>query len=557
MWPFALAFALAAAPSAAPAAPAPADSTDRAYPNEQALRHYLQGRWFEASGQAQEAQAEFSRALSLDAGATDLMLHLCEVAAGSGEPGRALELADRVLEREGGNAKAQWLRGAALFNLGRAGEALAPLEAASRADSLNAEYARTLARVAESLDRLPIVAAAWERATRLDDEDAESWFQLASAAARLGRFALADSALDRSLELNPVRPGTTFLRGWIRESTGRVDEAIELYRRHLEIHSSDQTTRRRLVLILSRARRHSEAFQAAQALSAARPDDPEALLLEAECAFASRNAAAGERALARMRDLAPGDPELVLRSLAVLSRHERGREATKLADGWARARPGDARGISLAARARALAGDYDSAAVYARRLVEATPDSLESRRLLARVYQDARRWPEAVAAWRDARALAPRDPLLMLDHGFCLEQSGDVAAAIELGREALVHAPGYPGALNFLGYLLADNGRDLQEALGLITRALEQDPGNGAYVDSYGWVLYRLGRLDEARTQLERALELTGGDPVIHEHLGDVYRDLRLVDRAREQYRASLAADSRNARVRNKLEQLH
>lgn len=557
MWPLALALVLAAAASPAPAAPAAADSADRAYPSEQALRHYLQGRWFEVSGESQEAQAEFSRALSLDGGATDVMLHLCEVAASSGEPGRALELADRVLVREPGNAKALWLRGAALFNLGRPADALAPLEAASRADSLNVEYVRTLARVAESLDRLPLVADAWDRATRLDDEDPESWFQLASAAARLGRFALADSALERSLEMNPVRPGSLFLRGWIRESTGRPDEAAELYRQDLEVHSADQVTRQRLVLLLLRARKAAAAFREAQVLVAARPDDPDALQLVAEAALASGNTLAGERALARMRGLAPGDPDLVLRTLAVLARHERAHEATKVADAWARSRPDDPRGLSLAARARALAGEYDSAAVYARRLVEATPDSLDARRLLARVYQDAKKWPEAVAAWADARALAPRNPALMLDHGYCLEQSGNVTAAIELGREALRLAPDAPSALNFLGYLLADNSRELPEALGLIERALEQDPGNGAYVDSYGWVLFRLGRLDEARARLEQALELTGGDPVIHEHLGDVYRALRMVERAREQYRASLATDARNTRVRNKLEQLH
>jgi Tfp pilus assembly protein PilF len=126
-----------------------------------------------------------------------------------------------------------------------------------------------------------------------------------------------------------------------------------------------------------------------------------------------------------------------------------------------------------------------------------------------------------------------------------------------MGRDALAHAPDFPGALNFLGYLLADNARELPEALSMIRRALDQDPGNGAYVDSYGWVLYRLGRLEEARVQLESALTLTGGDPVIHEHLGDVYRDLRMPERAREQYRASLEADSGNTRVRNKLDQLH
>lgn len=555
MWTYALVAVLAAASPAVPLA-APADSTARAYRSEEALRHYLQGKWLEVNGKVDEAKAEFSRALSLDPSDTSLQLHLSELASATGEPGRSLELAERVLVAEPRNAKALWLKGAALFNLDRAGEALAPLAEACRVDSLEAEYVRTYARVAEALDRVPDVLSAWDRATRLDDGDAESWFQLASAAARTGRFALADSALDRAVELNPVRPGTLFLRGWIRENTGQEAEAIDLYRHHLELHSADLATRRRLVVLLTRAHRGEEAYAEAVQLSEARPTDPDVLQLEAEAAFAAGHVEAGERALGRMRGLAPRDPELVLRSVAVLARNQRAQSGVRVADAWAARRPEDPDGVSLAARARALAGEYDSAAVFARRAVALQPDSLDARRLLARIYQDARRWPEAIAAWREARALAPRNPLVMLDLGFCLEQSGDLDGAIALGREALEHAPDFPGALNFLGYVLADNNRELPQALALIRKALDQDPDNGAYVDSYGWALYRLGRLDEAREQLESALVLTGGDAVIHEHLGDVYRDLRQFDRAREQYRESLEADSKNARVRRKLEQI-
>lgn len=555
MWPILLSLALAAGP--APATPSPAAPDSDAYPSEQALRHYLQGRWLELQGQGAEARAEFSRALSLDPDAVDLMLHLAEAAGDGGEPGRALELADRVLAKEPGNVHARWLRGVALVNLGRPVEAIDPLADAVHADSTNSEYVLTYGRVADMLGRVREAASAWRRAVELDPEDAESWFQLASTSARLGEYGLADSALDRSVELNPVRPGTLFLRGWIRESSGRLDEAIALYRHHLEVHPNDQATRRRLVVLLGRAGRDRDAYREARKLAADEPGDPTALQAEAETAFASGDAAAGERALERMRALAPGDLDLVLRSVAVLARHDRKRQALALADAWAHARPGDERSLALQARAHALTGGLDSAAAYAARAVAAAPESLDARRLLARIYQDAKRWPEAVAAYREALARVPDDPLLLLDFGFCLEQSGDVPGAIEMGRKALARAPDLPGALNFLGYLLADHERDLDEALSLIRRALDQDPENGAYVDSYGWVLYRLGRFEESRVQLENALRLSGGDPVIHEHLGDVYRALRMPDRAREQYRASLEADSRNARVRNKLEQLH
>ena len=71
-----------------------------------------------------------------------------------------------------------------------------------------------------------------------------------------------------------------------------------------------------------------------------------------------------------------------------------------------------------------------------------------------------------------------------------------------------------------------------------------------------GWVHFRLGRFDEARKELERAASLTGSDPVVCEHLGDVYKQLQLNDLAREQYKKSLAADHTNTRVRSKLDGL-
>jgi tetratricopeptide (TPR) repeat protein len=104
---------------------------------------------------------------------------------------------------------------------------------------------------------------------------------------------------------------------------------------------------------------------------------------------------------------------------------------------------------------------------------------------------------------------------------------------------------------------MADHGRGLEEARGMIERAIQADPDNGAYVDSFGWVLYRLGRLAEAREHLERAVRLTGGDPIVREHLGDLYRDLKLAPEAREQYRLSQETEGdHQKRVAEKLRAL-
>ena len=123
-------------------------------------------------------------------------------------------------------------------------------------------------------------------------------------------------------------------------------------------------------------------------------------------------------------------------------------------------------------------------------------------------------------------------------------------------------------ANNDLGYQWADRGKNLPEAEKLIRKALEldkqqrsggtsvgvdADQDNAAYVDSLGWVLFRRGKLDDARTELERAVALPGGadDPTVWDHLGDVYYKLELKAKAGDAWKKSLKLYEAGRRRRN------
>src|SRR6185503_1335285 len=136
---------------------------------------------------------------------------------------------------------------------------------------------RSLGRIAEQLDRVPVVERAQARIVELDDGDGEAWFQLAAAQARLGRFAAAESSLAQAAALAPYRPGQWFLQGWIEESLDHSQVAIQSYRKHLELHPTDQVTRRRLVRLLGLDKRWSEAYVEARKVAQADPTDLEAL----------------------------------------------------------------------------------------------------------------------------------------------------------------------------------------------------------------------------------------------------------------------------------------
>ena len=89
------------------------------------------------------------------------------------------------------------------------------------------------------------------------------------------------------------------------------------------------------------------------------------------------------------------------------------------------------------------------------------------------------------------------------------------------GGEALVLEPDSAPVLNYLGYMNADRGVRLDESLALIEKAVALDPDNGAYLDSLGWALFRLSRLEKAEDNLRRAVTRPGVNAVVFDHLGD------------------------------------
>ena len=106
--------------------------------------------------------------------------------------------------------------------------------------------------------------------------------------------------------------------------------------------------------------------------------------------------------------------------------------------------------------------------------------------------------------------------------------------------KAIAINPSNAPALNYLGYSYAEEGTHLDEAEKLIKRALVIEPEDGFYVDSLGWVYYQKGEYQKAVDQLERAVNLTGSDPTITEHLGDAYNKVGKERDARHQYEDAL-----------------
>lgn len=89
--------------------------------------------------------------------------------------------------------------------------------------------------------------------------------------------------------------------------------------------------------------------------------------------------------------------------------------------------------------------------------------------------------------------------------------------------------------------MLGDLGQRLDEAEAMVKTALKQEPYNGAYLDSLGWVYYKQGKYVEAEASLRKALERDPHDPTIHSHLGDVYAKQGRTEQASAEWEKSLS----------------
>jgi tetratricopeptide (TPR) repeat protein len=229
----------------------------------------------------------------------------------------------------------------------------------------------------------------------------------------------------------------------------------------------------------------------------------------------------------------------------------------------------------LGRAAELILGDRTDAAIEAlTNLSKSFPDLPRVWISLGDALRRVERYGEAAKAYDKAIALFPGDSPnqwpVYYARGIANERENNWPAAEADFRKALALSPEQPQVLNYLGYSFVEKGENLDEALGMIERAVKAEPDSGYIVDSLGWGLYRLGRYAEALGHMEKAVALMPVDSVVNDHLGDVYWAVGRRLEAEFQWRRALsfapepgaAADGQTddeaakaaARIRRKLE---
>jgi tetratricopeptide (TPR) repeat protein len=462
------------------------------------------------------------------------------------KPQEAVTVLERVLERSRGPST-PILYGEALEKSGRFGDAEEVFQSVLRTEPENRAAALGLLRVYErsrQWDRaIPLV----QRYLRAQPTNLSLKVQYASLLLRARRFADARTVLDQVLAADPGSREALRLYAGLLTETREIDKADELLRKLETLDPDDPDIPFRRGVNFVEARRLDEAEKVLRDLRATlvarKRKGPELSQVDGQLgyiAFLRKDYDAAVAAVAPYLVDADGLNQQAFNLLAQVAR-----DRERPADGLKVARAAAAK--SKAPVVRATLGEFllRSASEAERSEGEKALDALalESREgalAAADAWQRLEKYGKAADTARAALETYREDPDLLFRLAASLEREKKTAESVAAFEQLLQvrsdHAPG----LNYLGYMWADRGENLPRALGLIKKAVELDPGNGAYLDSLGWAYFQMGELDLAEKNLREASELTPDDPTIEEHLGDVSEKRGDVAAARKHWNRAL-----------------
>ena len=437
--------------------------------------------------------------------------------------------------------------------------------------SADAEYYFLLGRHLEGSGKLDEALAALKQAITLAPKNAEPRAELAAFYARQDKAAESLTAAEDALKIDPQNREANRVLGSVLAALvedgqpARPGDDVSAYAPRaiaaLEIaRGTDSTEELSVDLALARlymrAHRPSDAIAPLHRIFLENPGFIQGALMLAQAQQASGKSA---DALATLHTVLSEDPSQVRAQILQAEIQEQQRQWKDAAESWKQAQELAPTNADIAARrsmALLNAGDMDGAESAARAAKAANPNDVRVLYVLGVALEARNAFDDALPVLEQASRLAPDNASILFQYGGALDRTGHRADAENVFRGIIQKNPKNAAALNYLGYMLADSGQSLKEAIGLIQRALDVEPENASFLDSLGWAYFRQGKFDLADRPLTTAADKEPKNSVIQDHLGDLRLAQRRKGEAVAAWQRALSGDGQaidRARIQKKI----
>lgn len=458
------------------------------------------GRLQQANKKSPESEAAFKKVLELNPENEDAMTGLAMVYTDLGDTAGASAMLKRVAEKNP-NLRTLTTLADTYERMKEYGMAAETYGRALELNRENTDLKRAYAQALYTAEEMDKAQAVFEELIQEDSNDLLASLRLSQIYRQKRQFVKAREYATRARQLDPNNLEIRYNEIGLLEAEGKTIDAIAAMRQLVDsipANTQSISERSNRVILLERLGvLHRMAEQTPQAVDTFRE------IIKLDPGVAGRAVAQIVDTLRTAKDFAAAERELA----AALKTH------------------GDERLVKVVgANLYADLARFNEAEALLKGMMGGEQDR-ETLLSLVHVYEKARNYAgmaRTIDAVEKLSTTADERETVHFLRGAMYEKMKQFEQAEAEFRKVLEVNPESASALNYLGYMLADRNVRLNEALTMIQKAVDMEPHNAAFLDSLGWVYYRLNRLEEAEDYLRRSLERGSRDPTVHDHLGDV-----------------------------------
>jgi len=483
--------------------------------------HMILGQLYTIKHDAKKAEEAFTAARQIEPDSEEVILNMARLYADSGDVARAAQVIEQVPVNDR-TPKMEFSLGAAYDQLKKLPEAVAAYERALDMMPGDPHTMDALAQALNANNQLDEALKQYRALAAADQENGEALVKIGDILRRQSHFKEALEVIQKARKMAPTSLEAGYNEGLLLDILGRYDEAIRVYAEMVDLTSHANGA-------------YTEEEKGSRSFFLER--------LGAVCLEQNRT----EQALAayqKMIDMGgePG-PRGFQGQVDVYRAAKQYDKAIEVSRKAVEANPKNRELKMLLAGELA---DHDQAEEGFRIIKSLLVNSAEDRKLwinMVQMHIRLHQWKEAEEALAKVESYTTKKDdkvYLLFLRGEEAERQKHYEPAEAYFRQVLDLDPTNTLTLNYYGYMLADKSQRLPEALKLIRKAVDQEPMNGAFLDSLGWVYFKMGEYELAEDNLKRAVERDQTDPTVHDHLGELYEKTGRIHQAVAQWEMAL-----------------
>jgi tetratricopeptide (TPR) repeat protein len=511
----------------------------------------------EMEQETEKAIREYQTALQHDSTSDFLKARLAVLHFAAGDVASAIRYADQVAEVPAQDAQLLGQIGGMYAAAGKPDKALVLFERAIEKDPQRSDHYFAKGLLLANQKRFPDAEETIRVGIKMAPESAVGYYYLGRIGVEARDFEKAVGSFDRALTLNPAFEPAYVALGSVYEARQERDKAIAIYRRYLQgINPKNREIRHHLIRLQIGAKNYHDALQELEGMLSEDPSDLDAQLRIGLIYGEQRNYS---KAIERLTKILMARPaELKVRDyLGYL--YEESKDFPKAIEAYAlnvKLEPTYFEGHLHLGVLQYRLKHFSEATEHLEQATKLNPKQPESHIVLGLAHFQREQYDMALQAFTKGIDHNPDNADLYFNAGTAYDKLSQFDNVVRSMEMTLKLNPHHADALNYLGYSYAERGVKIEEAINLTKQAIALRPENGYYVDSLGWAFFKKGLLNEALTEIKRAVVLVGDDPVVYEHLGEIYLKQQQIAEGREALLHSLELDPSNAKLMQRFREL-